>query len=134
MFKNNYILLVIIFFGQLIFAQEMDINNGFLLLEKGDFEEAETFFYDYLKVDPENKTAKLCYGRAVGLSGEPAKANAMFNALLKEYPGDFEIQINYNESFLWDKKYEEGGKNEIFCRREKNLLKNIQYTPVYYTD
>ncbi len=107
MFKNNFIFLVIIFFGQLVFAQEMDINKGFQLLEKGDFEEAETFFNNYLKTDPGNKTAKLCYGRAVGLSGEPAKANAMFNALLKEYPGDFEIQINYNESFLWDKKYEE---------------------------
>ena len=66
MFKNNFILLMIIFFGQFIFAQEIDINKGFQLLEKGDFEEAETFFYDYLKVDPENKTAKLCYGRAVG--------------------------------------------------------------------
>ncbi|MGS0524546.1 tetratricopeptide repeat protein [Zobellia nedashkovskayae] len=31
----------------------------------------------------------------------------MFSSLLEEYPGDFEIQINYNESFLWDKKFQQ---------------------------
>lgn len=107
MFKRNFILISIIIYGQLLFAQKMDINKGFQLLEKGDFEQAESFFKDYLKLDPDNKTAKLCYGRAVGLSGEPAMANTMFKSLLEQYPGDFEIQINYNESFLWDKKYEE---------------------------
>lgn len=90
----------------LICAQE-DINKGFQLLEKGDFQKAEVFFENYLKQDPDNKTAKLCYGRAVGLSGEPDKANKLFLDLLEEYPGDFEIQINYNESFLWDKKFKE---------------------------
>ncbi|QWX84751.1 tetratricopeptide repeat protein [Cellulophaga sp. HaHaR_3_176] len=90
----------------LVNAQE-DITKGFKLLEKGDFQKAEIFFENYLKMDSNNKTAKLCYGRAVGLSGEPSKANKIFSNLLKEYPGDFEIQINYNESFLWDKKFKE---------------------------
>lgn len=83
------------------------LQPGFTLLEKGDFEQAETFFEGYLTDDPKNKTALICYGRAVGLSGEPEKATGMFSSLLEEYPGDFEIQINYNESFLWDKKFKE---------------------------
>ncbi|SIS90042.1 Tetratricopeptide repeat-containing protein [Zobellia uliginosa] len=82
------------------------LQPGFTLLENGSFEQAETFFEGYLSDDPKNKTALICYGRAVGLSGEPEKATELFADLLKEYPGDFEIQINYNESFLWDKKFE----------------------------
>ena len=69
------------------------LQPGFTLLEKGDFEQAETFFKDYLIDDPTNKTALLCYGRAVGLSGEPEKSTGMFANLLEDYPGDFEILI-----------------------------------------
>ncbi|MBM1107473.1 tetratricopeptide repeat protein [Aurantibacter crassamenti] len=83
------------------------MQEGFTLLENGEFEQAESFFYDYLKKDSTNKTAKLCYGRAVGLSGEPNKATKLFAELLKTYPSDFEVAINYNESFLWAKKYKE---------------------------
>ena len=82
------------------------LRKGFTLLEKGNFEAAATFFENTLKVEPTNKTALICYGRAVGLSGEPQKATALFARLLKAYPDDFEIAINYNESFLWDKQYE----------------------------
>ena len=85
---------------------QSDMTKGFGMLEKGNFQEAELFFGEYLKTEPDNKTAKLCYGRAVGLSGEPEKATNLFSELLKEYPGDFEIEINYNESYLWAKEYE----------------------------
>ncbi len=88
-------------------AQQNSMQQGFSYLETGNFEKAELFFHEYLKIYPDNKTAKLCYGRAVGLNGAPKKANQLFKDLLVEYPGDFEIQINYNESFLWDKKYKE---------------------------
>ncbi|MGB5819024.1 MAG: tetratricopeptide repeat protein [Saonia sp.] len=86
---------------------QQDLETGFQLLETGKFEAAETFFESYLKTEPNNKTAQICYGRAVGLSGEPIKANKHFAELLERYPQDFEIQINYNESFLWAKQYEE---------------------------
>jgi len=76
------------------------------LLEKGNFQEAEVFFETYLRTDVNNKTAQICYGRAIGLSGQPKKANTLFADLLEIYPDDFEVQINYNESFLWDKRYE----------------------------
>ncbi|MDP2526876.1 tetratricopeptide repeat protein [Maribacter dokdonensis] len=90
-----------------VLTAQSDMTKGFGLLEQGNFQEAELFFGEYLKEDPNNKTAKLCYGRAVGLSGEPKKATSLFSELLKEYPGDFEILINYNESFLWAKEYEQ---------------------------
>ena len=81
--------------------------DGFKMLETGEFAAAESFFEDYLKSDPTNKTAQLCYGRAVGLNGRPALATAQFQKMLREYPGDLEITLNYNESLLWDKKYAE---------------------------
>ncbi|CAM4420109.1 lipopolysaccharide assembly protein LapB [Zobellia roscoffensis] len=99
-------LCIVLFFTFIGMAQS-PLQPGFTLLENGDFEQAETFFEGYLVDDKNNKTALLCYGRAVGLSGEPRKATGIFSDLLKEYPGDFEVQINYNESFLWDKKYEQ---------------------------
>ena len=103
----RYYFFIMTFFSFFILVAQSDMQEGFTLLEKGDFEEAETFFENYLKTKTENKTALLCYARAVGLSGEPEKATSLFAALLKDYPTDFEVAINYNESFLWAKKYEE---------------------------
>jgi len=100
-------LFIFSFFTYSILVAQNEMQEGFTLLEKGDFEEAETFFENYLKTKAENKTALLCYARAVGLSGEPEKATGLFAELLKDYPTDFEVAINYNESFLWAKKYEE---------------------------
>lgn len=77
------------------------MDNGFQLLENGEFEAAEDFFEDVLKSNPENKTAQICYGRALGLNGGPTQANSLFGDLLKKYPNDLEIKLNYNESLLW---------------------------------
>ncbi|SFW54634.1 Tetratricopeptide repeat-containing protein [Cellulophaga fucicola] len=87
-------------------AQE-DFTPGFKLLENGDFKEAKTFFEPFTKSLPTNKTVLICYGRAVGLSGEPEVANTIFKDLLKKHPNDFEVQINYYESFLWANQYQE---------------------------
>ncbi len=81
------------------------MQPGFELLENGNFEEAEYFFRTYLESNPKNKTAQLCYGRAVGLSGEPKKATRLFTKMLENFPKDFEVRINYNESYLWAKDY-----------------------------
>ena len=104
--KYYYNLFVIFTLNIVSVVAQNSMEEGFQLLEKGEFADAELFFESYLKSDPENKTAQICYGRAIGLSGEPEKAIALFATLLKTYPNDFEIQINYNESFLWDKQYE----------------------------
>jgi len=81
------------------------MQEGFTYLETGKYTEAEFFFDTVLKKYPDNKTAKLCYGRAVGLQGKSEKAVYIFTDLLKVYPNDFEIKLNYAESLLWDKNY-----------------------------
>lgn len=82
-----------------------DMNEGFQYLETGKFDKAEVFFNTILKEYPLNKTANLCYGRAVGLNGNAEKAVGIFTNLLKEYPTDLEIQLNYAESLLWKKNF-----------------------------
>ncbi len=101
------ICLCLFYFMAFSVVAQNSMEAGFRFLEKGSFEKAEAFFDDYLQSDPDNKTALICYGRAVGLSGNPQKATDLFAGLLETYPKDFEVQINYNESFLWDKKYED---------------------------
>ena len=103
--KKKLILVFILILGLSIHAQDM--QEGYNNLEKGEFAKAEIFFEGILKIYPNNKTAKLCYGRAVGLSSSPEKATVIFDELLKTYPGDFEIQLNYAECMLWNKKFTE---------------------------
>lgn len=88
------------------YAQQ-PIENGFALLEKGAFSEAETFFEAYLKEKPDHKTAKLCYGRAVGLNGNPEKAMQLFNELLADDAENLEYLLNQTECLLWQKKFDE---------------------------
>lgn len=87
-------------------AHSQDMKEGFTYLETGKFDRAEVFFKKVLQDYPNNRTAKLCYGRAVGLNGQPETAISIFESLLKEYSDDLEIQLNYAESLLWGKQYE----------------------------
>ncbi len=87
------------------YAQEM--QEGFTYLETGKYAEAKAFFENVLKTYPKNRTARLCYGRAVGLSGDSEKAVAIFTTLKGEYPEDFEIKLNYAESLLWNHQFSE---------------------------
>ncbi len=87
------------------FAQDM--QEGFNYLETGKYAKAEVFFTTILKQYPNNKTARLCYGRAVGLSGDSEKAVTIFTELKSEYPEDFEIKLNYAESLLWNHQFSE---------------------------
>ncbi|MFC2109054.1 tetratricopeptide repeat protein [Bacteroidota bacterium] len=83
-----------------------DMKKGFTFLETGKYKPAVSFFEKVLRDYPDNKTAKLCYGRAVGLNGDAPTAVGIFTEMLKDYPGDFEIKLNYAESLLWNKQYE----------------------------
>jgi tetratricopeptide (TPR) repeat protein len=83
------------------------MRAGFRYLETGKYNKAEVFFDKILKQFPKNKTARLCYGRAVGLNGNSEKAVAIFKNMLSEYATDFEIKLNYSESLLWNKNYTE---------------------------
>ncbi|MBC2844243.1 tetratricopeptide repeat protein [Winogradskyella flava] len=86
-----------------ISAQNM--QEGFTYLETGQYAQAETFFNTILKDYPNNKTARLCYGRAIGLNGKAETANLLFTDLLKDYPNDFEVKLNYGESLLWNNSF-----------------------------
>ncbi len=99
------VITAILFVSTFIVHGQNAMQEGFTFLENGDFSKAEVFFKAYLEKEPANKTANICYARAVGLNGAPEKANTLFGNLLKEYPKDFEVAINYNESFLWAKQY-----------------------------
>ena len=102
----KYYLRICVFFIS-SFAFSQDMQQGFTYLETGKYAKAESFFETVLKDYPENKTAKLCYGRAVGLQGESDKAVVIFTDLLDTYPNDFEIKLNYAESLLWNKNYQD---------------------------
>ncbi len=93
------ILLILVLYGMTI--QSQDMQEGFKYLETGQYKKAETFFEHTLKRYPNNKTAKLCFGRAIGLNGNPESAKDIFNDLLQKYPNDFELQLNYAEALLW---------------------------------
>lgn len=81
------------------------MSEGFNMLEMGKYEEAKSFFHTILTTHPDNKTAKLCYGRALGLSGDTAAARVLFTNLKESYPTDFEVGLNYAESLLWDQDF-----------------------------
>ncbi len=101
-FKPYLISILLLF---CVFGGSQNMQEGFTYLETGQYEAAETYFKTVLKDHPENKTAKLCYGRAVGLNGNSEEAVTIFTDLLKTYPNDFEIKLNYAESLLWNKNY-----------------------------
>jgi len=86
-------------------AYAQDMSEGFNLLETGKYQKAQIFFENVLTSHPDNKTAKLCYGRALGLSGNSKEARALFVDLKEMYPSDFEVGLNYAESLLWDKDF-----------------------------
>ena len=102
---KKLVLFISICFANWAYAQEM--TSGFNLLEEGKYVKAKLFFKDILEEYPTNKTARLCYGRALGLSGATAEATALFTQLQTEYPGDFEIALNYAESLLWGENFNE---------------------------
>ena len=101
------LLLFFILFSLSFTSVSQEMQEGFTYLETGKYAKAEVFFKEILKEFPTNKTARLCYGRAVGLSGNSNKALNLFTSLLKDFPTDFEVKLNYAEALLWDKKYNE---------------------------
>ena len=102
---KSYFLLFFIYSSLLVFSQDM--QEGFTYLETGEYQQAETFFQIILKEHPDNKTARLCYGRAIGLNGNTEQANTLFTNLLADYPSDFEVKLNYGESLLWNNNFPE---------------------------
>ena len=72
------------------------------MLESGEYHDAKSFFQEVLEKNSENKTANICFGRALGLSGSPAEALALFYQLSERHPGDQEVNLNLAEAYLWN--------------------------------
>lgn len=102
--KLNYFLYILFFFISYNTVSQ-DMQEGFTYLENGSYKLAENYFENVLIKFPKNKTARICYGRAVGLNGDPKKAETIFVNLLNDYSNDFEVKLNYGESLLWGKKF-----------------------------
>nr|WP_321227095.1 tetratricopeptide repeat protein [uncultured Psychroserpens sp.] len=100
-------LIIPMFLLLVLTSNAQNMQEGFTYLETGKYAQAETFFDTILKEYPKNKTARLCYGRAVGLNGDAQKANNIFTNLLEDYPTDFEVKLNYGESLLWNQNFSE---------------------------
>lgn len=94
------------FFLIVFSTSAQNMQKGFTYLETGKYAQAESFFETILKEFPKNKTARLCYGRAIGLNGNAKKANELFMYLLQDYSQDFEIKLNFGESLLWLNQFE----------------------------
>ena len=103
--QTRYFILFILFASCYSIKAQVDMKKGFHFLENGNFENAKTFFKDVLKESPNNVTAKICYGRALGLTGETKEAIAIFSTLLTNDSTNFEVQLNYAESLLWDTQF-----------------------------
>lgn len=104
--KNTLISLALFFLTAVfpLAGHSQEMGPGFQLLETGEFEQATIFFKDILNQYPTNKTALICYGRALGLSGEAADALQIFDGLAVKYPGDQEVLLNKAEAHLWLKE------------------------------
>ncbi|WJJ95217.1 tetratricopeptide repeat protein [Algibacter luteus] len=100
---KKYLIYLMLFVSFTIAAQDM--KEGFTYLETGNYTKAEVFFKNILEAYPDNKTARLCYGRAVGLNGNPKKGALLFTDLLEDFPNDFEVKLNYGESLLWNNDF-----------------------------
>ncbi len=83
-----------------------NLEDGFVLLESGKFNEATHFFTNILKSDTTHKTARICYARALGLGGSAPEAYQSFLALKADFPDDIEIDLNLAESLLWNSDFE----------------------------
>ena len=100
---KSYLLLFFTFYSFFVISQNM--QEGFTYLETGKYQQAETFFKSILEGHPDNKTARLCYGRAIGLNGKSEQATTLFTELLADYPSDFEVKLNYGEALLWNSNF-----------------------------
>jgi len=81
-------------------------DKGFALLNTQNYTEAQTFFSEVLRDNPTDKTANICYARAIGLGGETIKGLDLFSELKTIYPNDFEVELNLAEAFMWNSDFE----------------------------
>lgn len=121
--------LIFALFFFLFLANAQNMKEGFSYLEKGEFAKAEMFFTSILKDYPENKTAQICYARALGLNSDPKKALLIFKNLQLKNPNDLEIDLNYAEALLWNKNYKVAKYvyEELVQKNPTNFVAHLGY-------
>ncbi len=108
---------------------QQSLEQGFSYLEEGKLDEAEAFFERAISQEPDSKTARLCYGRAVGLQGETERAMGIFEDLLTSYPGDFELLLNKAEAHMWMEDYVAAEKlyANLVSQKPADFVANLGY-------
>jgi len=127
MLLKQFIVLFMLLYSVLSTAQNME--KGYAYLENGNYSQAIIFFESILKTHPENKTARLCFGRAVGLNGNAEKAITLFTKLVKDFPNDYEVHLNYAEALLWNKNYTKAQKTylDLLKKNDKSFPALLGY-------
>ncbi len=127
--KSNLLLGMILCLISHFAYSQADMQEGYSMLETGQFSEAEVYFDNILKSYPTNKTAKICYARAMGLGGSKAEALEQFQHLQEHYPGDFEILLNLAEAFMWNERFGEAAQlyTELLEINPDHFVVNLGY-------
>ena len=130
MFRLSCFLILI---SQLASAQT-DMTSGYEMLDNGNLDEAVVFFSRVVEQQPDNKTANICLGRAIGLSGNPVKALAIFAEADKIYPNDYELGLNIAEAYLWNELPRESLKvyQNLLEQDGTNYTANLGMANCYY--
>lgn len=110
-----------------------DFKEGYAFLENEAYEEAISYFSKQLVKSPQNKTANICYGRAIGLSGKKEKALAFFQKIEKDFPHDTEILLNKAEAFLWNQDFNQAINTyeNILSQDSLNFTANVGLANTY---
>ncbi len=106
-----------------------EMQKGFDFLENGEWGKAELFFKNYLSNEPDNRTANICYARALGLQGKTELAEDIFIRLDRKYPQDYEIGLNLAECYMWQKQTEKALQkySELLRLDPNNYVANLGY-------
>jgi tetratricopeptide (TPR) repeat protein len=101
---------------------------GYELLSLEKFSEAETFFREYLSVDPNNLNAHLALGDALMLQEKVAEAEVAYRRAVEIEPDDPEFQTLLAESLIEQGKWDEAEQ----CYR--NAIRLEPDNPAHYAD
>lgn len=95
-------LLILTFLSIWTTLSAQDMSEGFQYLDSGAYDKASIYFQSILNEYPDNKTARICYARAIGLSGQAEKALNIFQEMKIVFPQDTEVLLNEAEALLWN--------------------------------
>ena len=127
--KNLVFISVLLLSFSLTGYAQISMDEGFAMLETQAYDEAASFFNTILEEDPSNKTARICYGRAVGLGGDTNKGLEVFTSLVEDFPEDYEVKLNLAESLMWKKSYTKALKvyEDLLQTDSSNYVANLGY-------